>query len=53
MTYRKKKSSDTWHFCKNCTNWPTSDYEEIHYKPTNGELCNQCKSKQQTSQCSQ
>ena len=38
-TYRKKKWSDTWHWCSNCNNWPTSDYEERYIKPTSGELC--------------
>lgn len=28
MTYRKKKGSDTWHWCRNCSNWPTSNFEE-------------------------
>ena len=26
-TYRRKRNSDTWHFCANCRHWPTSDYE--------------------------
>ena len=46
MEYRKKKWSDTWHWCKNCSNWPTSDYDVRYTKPTSGELCNQCKSKE-------
>ena len=25
--WHKRKGTDTWHFCTNCTNWPTSDYE--------------------------
>jgi hypothetical protein len=25
--YRKKKGSDVWHWCKNCSKWPTSDYD--------------------------
>jgi hypothetical protein len=52
MAYRKKKSgSDTWHWCKNCSGWPTSDYTEQQSKPTSGELCNQCKSKDTAGTC--
>ncbi|MDZ7713691.1 MAG: hypothetical protein U5L06_11520 [Rhodovibrio sp.] len=31
--YRKKNGSDTWHWCRNCTNWPTSDYETSDQPP--------------------
>ena len=51
-TYRKKKGSDTWHFCSNCLNWPTSDYSTSTTKPTSGELCNQCRSKEKAGTCS-
>jgi len=49
--YRKSKSSDTWHFCRNCSRWPTSNYDERYTKPTTGELCNECKSKQINKNC--
>ena len=51
MAYRKRRGSDTWHFCSNCTNWPTSDFESSTSKPTTGELCNQCKAKKQAGNC--
>lgn len=44
-TWRKEKDSDAWHFCSNCTNWPTSNYDEESSEPTGGELCDECKSK--------
>ena len=50
-TYRRKKGSDTWHWCKNCTNWPITDYIISHIKPTSGELCDQCKSKEKNNNC--
>jgi len=52
-TWRKRKGSahDTWHFCRNCTNWPTHDYDERMTKPTTGELCDQCKGKQAQGNC--
>ena len=51
MTYRKRKTSDTWHWCRNCTQWPTYDYVERPDKPTSGELCNECKSKEAEGKC--
>jgi len=51
MTYRRVKGSDTWHYCKNCSKWPTSNYEERHSKPTTGELCNECRSKDANKNC--
>lgn len=43
--YRKRKDSDTWHWCKNCSNWPTRDYDVRYSKPTTGELDNECRAK--------
>ena len=52
MAYRKRKGgSDTWHFCRNCSNWPTSNYEERPEKPTTGELCNECRAKDGAGSC--
>ena len=51
--YRKKKGSDTWHWCKNCSNYPTSDYEERFFsgRPTSGELDNECLAKEKKGEC--
>ena len=46
MTYRKRKGHDTWHWCSNCSNWPTHDYVERPDKPQSGGLCNECKAKE-------
>jgi hypothetical protein len=50
-TYRKRKGYDTWHFCSNCSQWPTSNYDEKTEKPTTGEFCNECKSKRANNNC--
>lgn len=50
-TWRKRRGSDTWHFCSNCSNWPQSDYEVSYTKPNSGELCNECKAKQDAGNC--
>lgn len=49
--YRKKKGSDTWHWCTNCSNWPTSDYDEREGKPSSGELDNECQAKEKAGNC--
>lgn len=44
---RKKRGTDTVHFCSNCSNWPTSDYTET----SNGDQCNECKAKKAAGNC--
>ena len=50
--YRRRRGTDTWHFCTNCSNWPTSDYESATTKPTSGEFCNECLAKERAGNCS-
>lgn len=57
-TYRRKKGSDpsyAWHWCTNCHLWPTSDYEEVTLpdgeRPSSGELCNECRGKEDAGYC--
>jgi hypothetical protein len=51
-TYKRKKGSDTWHWCRNCSQYPTgSDTETSSSKPSSGELCNQCRGKEQAGNC--
>lgn len=52
IIYRKRKNSDTWHFCKNCNRWPRFNYVTSNSKPSSGELCNECKSKLKSNSCS-
>ena len=51
MAYRRRKDKDTWHWCRNCSNWPSLDFEEKPTKPTTGELCNECRSKDAAGSC--
>ena len=51
MEWRKHKDTDTWHFCTNCTDWPTSNYDVSYSKPTTGELDNECRAKQANGNC--
>ncbi len=55
-TYKRKKDRDTWHWCKNCSNWPkTQPYVEKtlsgKQRPTTGELCDQCLAKEGKGDC--
>jgi len=54
--YRKRKNSDTWHWCTNCSNWPTlAENPDVHSsKPASGggrDLCNECKAKTKSGEC--
>jgi hypothetical protein len=50
-TYKKKDGSDTWHWCRNCSGYPTgSDVKTTTTRPSS-DLCNQCKSKESNGTC--
>jgi hypothetical protein len=49
--YRRKKGSDVWHWCTNCRDWPTSNYDSTTTKPTSGELDNECRAKENNNDC--
>jgi hypothetical protein len=49
--WRKKKDSDTWHWCTNCEDWPTSNYDVSTTKPTSGEQDNECRAKEARGDC--
>lgn len=53
--YRKKKGSDTWHWCTNCPDYPKSDYDQEWHsgkeRPSGGELDNTCKSMEEKGTC--
>jgi hypothetical protein len=49
--YRKRRGQDTWHFCSNCSSWPTSGYDARSDSPRIGELCNECESRRAHGNC--
>jgi hypothetical protein len=53
--YRRKKDSDTWHWCRNCEDDPKENYvEEWHpdkERPTTGELDDECLAKEKKNDC--
>lgn len=50
LEYRKGSGQTTWHFCPNCSNWPTTNYHS-RIKATIGELCNECQAKLANGMC--
>lgn len=57
MTYRKRKGTDTWHWCANCSNWPTTNFDTVTTtgkdRPKTGELDNECLAKEKANNCRQ
>lgn len=51
--YRRRNGQHAWHWCMNCSNWPTSDYSESEGggRPIAGELCNECSAKEKAGMC--
>lgn len=50
--YAKRPGNDTWHFCSNCSNYPTGPgVIKQTTKPSSGEFCNECKSKRAADNC--
>jgi hypothetical protein len=50
-SYVQGPNSDNWHWCKNCTNYPQTIVKRRDTRPTSGDLCNQCKSKEREGIC--
>ena len=49
---RRRPDRDAWHFCCNCSKWPKKrGYKRRLKKPTDGELCDECRSKRDRGEC--
>ena len=46
---RKRVGSITWHFCRNCSGWPTEGYTEG--TGASGDKCHECLVKQTEGTC--
>jgi hypothetical protein len=49
--YRRQKGTTVWHWCRNCSRWPQADFESVYMKPTDGELDNECRAKEEAGDC--
>ena len=49
-TYVQGHGSDNWHWCTNCSQYPSSVAKQTQVRPES-DLCNQCKSKERDGEC--
>jgi hypothetical protein len=45
MSYRRTTSGTIWHWCHNCSGWPSSDFRRREDKPSTWgghSLCDEC-----------
>jgi hypothetical protein len=49
--YVQGPGSDNWHWCRSCSNYPSTIAKSRDTRPTSGDLCNQCKSKENAGTC--
>src|SRR6266850_6490418 len=42
IEYRKTIVGDGWHFCPDCTQWPTADFVSSHEVSDDSAVCNEC-----------
>jgi HEAT repeat protein len=49
--YRKRRDQDTWHRCSNCSQYPTTGYDQVQTLPTSGVLCAECEAKYSDGSC--
>jgi hypothetical protein len=50
-TYRRRRDGVAWHFCSNCSHWPTKDYIMTATRPSHKDLCDECRSKKVNDNC--
>jgi hypothetical protein len=52
-TYRRLENGERWHFCTNCSSWPTEQYVELDYPEylLEGSLCLECITKRHFGEC--
>ena len=51
MPFRRRKRQDIWHFCRNCSHWPATDFDEREVHPETGQFCPQCRAKRAAGEC--
>jgi hypothetical protein len=49
--YRQGQDSDTWHFCRNCFEWPRFKYVEEWVLPDQGKVCGECVARSDQGRC--
>ena len=41
ITFRKTLNGDTWHFLKDCSQWPVRNYSSLSYMSGEATICNE------------
>jgi hypothetical protein len=49
--YRRQKRNTVWHWCRNCSKWPLTEFESVYTKPATGELDRECREKEEAGDC--
>ena len=49
---RKREDSDIWHFCVNCSDWPTANYIEQWVQEIKAtSICIECEKRRRQRRC--
>ena len=51
IVYRRRRTSSTWHFCRNCSAWPPTGAFRTRAKPSPRNICKECQAKARTGRC--
>ena len=54
MPYRRQIAGVTWHWCRNCSDWPQVGFQQREDKPPEWggqSLCNECDRREHCSSC--
>lgn len=51
MLFRQSSAGPAWHFCRNCSGWPSDNYEEETKEPPRDLICTECTRKLTDLQC--
>jgi hypothetical protein len=49
--YRRAKGTTVWHWCRNCKNWPVTEFESVYMRPAEGEMDSECRAKEEAGDC--
>ena len=53
LNFRRRNGASIWHFCPNCSAWPTVDFVESPLRPTNEDVCDECSAKRRMGHCAE
>jgi ribosomal protein L40E len=53
MEYHRGADGHIWHFCRNCSHWPTNSFNIIIAErlPPDFEICNECIALNRAGEC--